>query len=122
MLKTIRFFKHGDGQRTGWYADIPNHTLAENQMVAGSDTFLEEVDRLADNDGEVLLTCSDDNIAGPYLAKLEMKNHNQFGATYILSGPLAEKYNAVGFQLWICNVTHDVFGEHPRCIYIREIK
>ena len=122
MLKTIRFFKYGDGQRTGWYADIPNHTLAENQMVAGSDTFLEEVDRLTDNDGEVLLTCSDDNITGTYLAKLEMKNHNQFGATYILSGSMAEKYNAVNFQLWICNVTHDVFVEHPRCIFIHKIK
>ena len=122
MLKTIRFFKINEGLEAGWYADVPNHTLAENEMVAGSDTFLEEVDKMTDKDGEVHITCSDNNEAGSFMAKLLMKNHNQFGATYILTGPLAEKHDAVGYELWICNVTHDVLGEHPRSIYIHEIK
>ena len=38
-----------------------------------------------------------------------------------LAGPLAERYGAAGFELWICNVTHDVLGEHPESIYIHEI-
>ena len=97
MLKTIRFFKIAEGPQSGWYADVPNHTLEENQMVSGSDLFLEAVD------------------------KLIMKAHNQHGATYILAGPLAERYCAVGFELWICNVTHDVLGEHPKSIYIHNI-
>ena len=122
MLKTIRFFKITDGPVAGWYADVPNHTLEENEMVAGSDTFLEEVDQMTDHDGEVHITCSDNNETGSFLAKLLMKNHNQFGATYILTGPMAEKHAAVGYELWICNVTHDVLGEHPRSIYIHEIK
>lgn len=122
MLKTIRFFKINEGPEAGWYADVPNHTLAENEMVAGSDTFLEEVDQMTDKDGEVHITCSDNNEAGCFMAKLLMKNHNQFGATYILTGPIAEKHGAVGYELWICNVTHDVLGEHPRSIYIHEIK
>lgn len=122
MIKTIRFFKINEGPEAGWYADVPNHTLAENEMVAGSDTFLEEVDQMTDNDGEVHITCSDNNEAGNFMAKLLMKNHNQFGATYILTGPMAEKHDAVGNELWICNVTHDVLGEHPRSIYIHDIK
>ena len=121
MLKTIRFFKINEGPETGWYADVPNHTLAENEMVAGSDIFLEEVDKMTDCDGEVHITCSDNNEPGSFMAKLLMKNHNQYGATYILTGPLAEKHDAVGYELWICNVTHDVLGEHPRSIYIHEI-
>ena len=38
-----------------------------------------------------------------------------------LAGPLAERYGAVGFELWICNVTHDVFGELPGSKYIHDI-
>ena len=121
MISTIRFFKISEGLEKGWYADVPNHTLAENEMVAGSDTFLEIVDRMTNNDGEVYITCSDNNESGSFMAKLLMKNHNQFGATYILNGPMAEKHDAVGYELWICNVTHDVLGEHPRCIYIHGI-
>lgn len=122
MQKTIRFFKISEGPQKGWYADVPNHTLEENEMVAGSDTFLEEVDKQLGDKGEVFINVSDDNLIGAFEAKLIMKNHNQFGATYILTGPLAEYYDAVGFELWICNVTHDVLGEHPRSIYIHGIR
>lgn len=122
MLKTIRFYKIATGPEKGWYADVPNHTLTENEMVAGSDTFLEAADQLTDRDGEVLVTCSDNNESGSFIAKLLLKNHNQWGATYIFTGPLADKYNAAGFELWICNVTHDVLGEHPRSIYIHAIQ
>ena len=122
MKTTLRFFKINDGPEAGWYADVPNHTLAENEMVAGSDTFLEEVDKMTNKDGEVRITCSDNNEPGDFLAKLVMKNHNQFGATYFLAGPMAEKHDAIGYELWICNVTHDVLGEHPKSIYIHDIK
>ena len=121
MQKTVRFFKIAEGREAGWYADVPGHTLAENEMIAGSDTFLEEVNALSGGRGEVRITLSDDNVAGSFLAKLNRKNHNQWGATYILTGPLAERHDAVGFELWICNVTHDVLGEHPRSIYIHDI-
>lgn len=116
MIRMIRFFKINEGPEAGWYADVPNHTLAENEVVAGSDTFLEEVDQKTDNDGEVHITCSDNNETDIFLAKLLIKNHNQFGATYILTGPMAEKHDAVGNELWICNVTHDFLGEHPKSI------
>ena len=121
MMKTIRFFKIAEGPERGWYADVPNHTLSENEMVAGSDAFLEAVDTLKGGNGEVSITVSDNNPCNGFLAKLIRKSHNQWGATYILTGPLAEQYGASGFELWICNVTHDVLGDHPRSIYIHEI-
>ena len=34
MEKTIRFFKINEGINAGWYADVPGHTLEENQMVS----------------------------------------------------------------------------------------
>jgi len=124
MKTTNRFFRINEGIDAGWYADVPGHTLAENQMVAGSDTFLEEVDKILGGRGEVTITVSDtcDVLAKPFLAKLSMISHNQWGATYVLGGPLAKQYEAEGFRLWICNVTHDVLGEHPRCIYIYDIR
>ena len=122
MLKTISFFKITEGQQKGWYADVPNHTLEENQMVYGSDLFLEAVDKLNGGRNEVNITVSDNNESGEFIAKLIMKVHNQHGATYVLTGSLAERYGAVGFELWICNVTHDVLGEHPKSIYIHKIQ
>ena len=122
MTKTVRFFKIGDGPQAGWYADVPNHTLEENEMVSGSDIFLEEVNSILGNRNEVLITVSDDNATGEFIAKLIMKSHDDCGAEYILTGPLAQQYDAVGFELWICNVTHDVLGEHPRSIYIHDIR
>ena len=122
MTTSVRFFKLNDHRHCGWYADVPNHTLEENQMVAGSDDFLEEVDRMLGSRQEVFINVSDDNAPGSFIAKLSMRAHNQWGATYILSGPMAERYGAVGFELWICNVTHDVLGEHPKTIYIHEIR
>lgn len=124
MEKTIRFFKINEGIKAGWYADVPRHTLEENQMVSGSDTFLEEVDSILGGRGEVTVTVADslDENTIPFMAMLNMRSHNQWGATYVISGPMARRYNAVGFELWICNVTHDVLGEHPKAIYILDIK
>lgn len=70
----------------------------------------------------MIITLSDNNASGEFIARLIMKAHNQLGATYILSRPLAERYKAVGFELWICNVIHDVLDEHPRSIYIHKIE
>ena len=46
MQKSVRFFKVNEGPQAGWYADVPNHTLEDNEMVAGSDEFLEAVNSL----------------------------------------------------------------------------
>ena len=122
MHKNLRFFRISEGPQAGWYADVPGHTLAENEMVAGSDEFLDKVSTILGGSRDVTISLSDDNQAQCFIAKLDMRAHNQWGATYVLTGPAADKYAATGFQLWICNVSHDVFGEHPRTIYIHEIR
>ena len=47
----------------------------------------------------------------------KMLHHNQWGATYSVNG-----VNLGVPTLWICNVTHDVFGEHPKDIFIQAIR
>ena len=119
-MKTVRFYK----DNREWFADVAGHTKSENQMVAGSDIFLDEMDNALGKRGEVSIDVSDSVDVGsaPFIAKLNMRAHNQWGATYVLTGPLAEQCGATGFQLWICNVTHDVLGEHPKAIYIFDIR
>ena len=127
MQKSIRFFKLDNNEWKGWFADVLNHDLEDNEMVAGADVVLEEIDRVNGGRGEVFMTVSDvlavndASSPEPFLAKFVMKNHDDLGAEYILTGPLARRYDAEGFEVWICNVTHDVLGEHPRSIYVLDI-
>ena len=66
---------------------------------------------------------------GASICHLKMLDHNQYGATYsvnvrhceVMEGPW-QSFDPGVQKLWICNVTHDVFGEHPREIYIRGIR
>lgn len=111
-MKTLRFFR----QDNKWYADIPNHTLEENEMVFGSDVMLEI---LASGRESVTLKLSDDfedDYEKPIMA-LHRKEHDNDGAFYSVE-VLTTLFTGVLSDIWICNVTHDVFGEHPENIYI----
>ena len=122
MEAKLRFFK----QDKKWYADVPNHTLDDNEMVMGSDTAL---DLMSDNKDEIVLTLSDEDDKHSILT-MTMKEHDSEGAYYTLSGFLYNKFldlfasdpSIVPFditnEIWICNVTHDVFGSHPENIYL----
>ena len=113
METKLRFFK----QDKKWYADVPEHTLEENEMVMGSDTAL---DLLSDNKDEIVLTLSDEDEKHSILT-MTMKEHDSEGAYYTLSGFLYNKFldlfasypSILPFditnEIWICNVTHDVF-------------
>ena len=95
--KELRFYKE-DGE---WYADVAEHTQAENRMVAGADALIESFAR---GGNEVRIVLSAD--------------HDAWGATYLA--------HIKGFLLprpaWLYNVTHTVFGgEHPRTIYIHSV-
>ena len=126
METKLRFFK----QDKKWYADVPEHTLEENEMVMGSDTAL---DLLSDNKDEIVLTLSDEDEKHSILT-MTMKEHDSEGAYYTLSGFLYNKFldlfasdpSIVPFditnEIWICNVTHDVFGSHPENIYLLKIE
>ena len=126
METKLRFFK----QDKKWYADVPNYTLDENEMVMGSDTAL---DLMSDNKDEIVLTLSDEDDKHSILT-MTMKEHDSEGAYYTLSGFLYNKFldlfasdpSMVPFditnEIWICNVTHDVFGSHLENIYLLKIE
>ena len=124
METKLRFFK----QENKWYADIPNHTLEDNEMVMGSDFVL---DFLSDNKNEIVLVLSDEDEKHSILT-MTMKEHDSEGAYYGLLGFLynkfldlfssdISKFNFID-RIWICNVTHDVFGEHPENIFLLKIE
>ena len=125
MEKVVKFFKQDDK----WYADIPNHTLEENEMVMGADIALEY---LAEGRTELFITLADEYPGWNIPFELKRKDHDNEGAYYIVSGLLfmdfIEKLQNMSLreglepEVWICNVTHDVFGEHPEHIYITKIE
>lgn len=105
MKKEVRFYK----QNNLWYADVPEHTLEENEMVAGSDRFLDDI---AVSD-EVIMEISTERPESEYYAHLKRVEHTSTGATYEVTN-----VSSVPGKVWICNVTHTVLGEHPKNIYI----
>ncbi len=112
----LRFFR----LNRRWYADVPEHTLEENEMVSGADTLMETISHF-------LLKGSDDvcmefaTQAHNPLLQLDRISHDDFGADYMVGGSLARRHNVRNFKVWICNVTHDVFGEHPERIYVTKL-
>ena len=104
-----RFFK----LNSRWYADVPGHTLEENEMVCGADCLLEEISNLL-NSPEVTLDLDVEPSDSPF-ATLTQIEHDDCGATYKVESSLNTEL------VWICNVTHDVLGEHPVRIYINSI-
>ena len=104
-----RFFK----LNSRWYADVPGHTLEENEMVCGADSLLDEISRIV-NSSEVTLDLDIVPGESPF-AVLHQIEHDCCGATYRVVSQLGTSL------AWICNVTHDVLGEHPMTIYINSI-
>ena len=117
MKTKLKFFKQ-DGR---WYADVPEHSLEDNEMVLGADVFLE---LLSNGRSEVILNIATEERYVPWV-KLAMTSHDNDGAEYILSGRLIDEMEEVGVNfpmtVWLCNVVHTVLGEHPETIYITAI-
>lgn len=102
----LRFYKKDNC----WYADVAGHTEEENQMVSGSDILLE---RIANGRTELEIRfVNDPRIARAVLVQC---NHTEDGATYIV---FSHDWELSRAKCWICNVTHDVLGEHPELIMI----
>jgi hypothetical protein len=105
----LKFFK----LQSRWYADVPNHTLEENEMVCGADSLLEEISQFL-NSPEVTLDLDINPSDFPFATLIQIE-HDDCGATYRVQSPFNTNL------VWICNVTHDVLGEHPDRIYINSI-
>ena len=98
-------------------------------MVMGADIALEY---LAEGRVELFITLTDEYPRWNVPLELKRKDHDNEGAYYTVSGLLfmdfIEKLQNMSLweglepEVWICNVTHDVFGEHPENIYITKIE
>ncbi len=104
----LTFEKWDDGR---WFVVLPEYEGMQEdlEMVDGADTFL---DFLCEDDRFVTVDVSLDYMPG--YAQLELVDHNSAGATYQVIG-------IPGFyqDVWLCNVMHYVFGEHPETIYVK---
>ena len=109
----LKFFKYNNR----WYADVPNHTLEENEMVSGADQLLSELCTKCGFQDSISL---DIDVAPKQpLITLKMIEHDSCGATYSVTSHM--KFQLDTKIVWICNVTHDVLGEHPEIIYINRM-
>lgn len=102
----INFYKEAER----WYADTPYGTKEDNEMVFGADTFLERVSMGYDN---VYVEITDKSVE-KYDYCFKLIEHDEYGGTY------ANVDNDTQI-FWLCNLTHDVCGEHPSIIYITKI-
>lgn len=107
MFKRIKFYKENDK----WYADVKNRTKEENEMVSGADTFLEYI---SDGHSKVHL-CINQDAYHDHFASLYREKHDDYGATYLIR---SEDLEVNRKHAWLCNVTHDVLGEHPEYFFI----
>jgi hypothetical protein len=107
MKTKLTFYK----ENNKWYADIPETPKEENEMVFGADTFLEKV---SDGAIQIVVEFSDTDMEDAIYA-FEMIEHDEYGATYRNESNKEE-------TIWLCNVAHTVFVEHPMQIFITDIK
>ena len=93
-----------------WFVVLPDYDGDQEdlEMVDGADEFLDYMTK----DGlYVNLDVSLDENPGYYFLKLEV--HDEIGGTYITN------YGNFRKDIWLCNVVHYLFGEHPEIIYFR---
>lgn len=98
-----------------WYVDLPQYggELSELEMVAGADELLQEIVEQSDKTHQVTLEIVEDKKDSDiqlYLAEL-----NNVGGTYKVYSN--DKFNTK--EVWLCNVTKFVFGEHPDEIFVK---
>lgn len=98
-----------------WYVDLPeyNGSLGELEMVAGADELLQEIVDQSDKTHQVTLEIVEnkkDSDIQLYLAEL-----NNVGGTYKVYSN--DKFKTK--EVWLCNVTKFVFGEHPNEIFVK---
>lgn len=79
------------------------------EMVDGADVFLDFIT----TDG-MYVNMEIDTEEHPDWGSLSLIAHDELGGTYQVQG--IEGFNQ---DVWLCNVVHEVFGEHPEIIYFK---
>lgn len=108
----ISFYK----KRKCWYAEVKEHSEAQNQMVAGADTLCENA--ACGKKRVTLEVSSDEKNADKAIAVLRKVEQSPYGATYDVDS----SEESMRGKCWLCNVTRTVFGTHPDVICIMGIE
>ena len=117
IKRGIAFYKE-DGK---WYADVKQHTKEDNEMIDGSDEFLELLAiNYARNPNRVIMSLSLKYPRNPKFL-LTRISHDDDGATYRIRSINKQIDGNYDEECWLCNVVHTVFGEHPATIFISDI-
>lgn len=114
MTDIVRFYKK-DGK---WYADVPNHTLEECEMVYGTDTFFNL--HTTNDDTKLIVEFSDEEpsfVSDEVHMYLKGDYGDEGGALYTVY----DRSVAKPYELSLCKVVFDFFGKFPAKIYILNI-
>lgn len=99
-----------------WYVVLPEYEgdHEDLEMVEGADRMCAA---LSDDNLYVTLDITTEEPSKGDYFSLEMEAHDDYGAYYNVLG--CERFSGT---IWLCNVTHFVFGEHPEQIYFTVIE
>lgn len=102
-------FEHLEDNK--WYVVFPEYegNFEDLEMVEGSDKLLDWL--TLDGLYVTLEVFLEEPTIGEYFT-LHLKSHDDNGAYYDVVD--CDKYQG---NIWLCNVTHEFFGEHPEKIY-----
>jgi len=105
----LTFEKWEDGR---WFVILPEYDGDQEdlEMVDGADTFL---DFLTEDGLYVNVDISLDNAMDNSMT-LRLVAHDVIGGTYQV-----ENLDGFSHNVWLCNVVHFLFGEHPEIIYFK---
>ena len=98
-----------------WFVVLPEYEGDQEdlEMVEGADKMLDAL--TTDGMYSTLDIELEEPEAGNYFT-LDIEAHDEDGAFYNVAG--CDKFEGV---IWLCNVMHFVFGEHPEKLYCRVI-
>jgi len=108
----LTFEKWEDGR---WFVVLPDYDGDQEdlEMVDGADVFL---DYLTEDGLYVTVDVSLED-TGDDAIILKLAAHDAIGGTYEVENLPEFKYD-----VWLCNVVHFLFGEHPDMIYFKVAK
>ena len=105
----------------GWYADVPGHTRDENELVGDTAEALDVILNNRKGRWRFKIYVGTKKSPEDFLMHLTLIKHDQFGGTYKIVSRKGSKNGMLGFNVWLCNVTHDALGGHPKDFYITSI-
>ena len=102
----LSFEKWEDGR---WFVVLPDYDGDQEdlEMVDGADKFLEYLTE----DG--LYVTVDVSLEDDFPIRLKLVAHDEIGGTYQV-----ENLDGFNEDVWLCNVVHFLFGEHPEEFHI----